>query len=140
MVAIKQMSAIAQKFVTRAQAAQGDYQTGIAAVPPGAWEAATAAAADSFAAGVTAAVASGRFAKGVVGKGPKWARKATSLGPTRYAAGVAAAGQDFTTGFQKYHDILAGLSLGPRGPRGAPGNYMRATSTGTALHTARVGS
>lgn len=140
MVAIKQMSVIAQKFVTRAQAAQSDYQQGIAGTPPGVWEAATTAASDSFAAGVTAAVARGAFAKGVAGQGAKWARKATSLGPTRYAAGVAAAGQDYTTGFQKYHDILAGLSLGPKGPRGAPGNYMRSTSTGTALHTARVGS
>lgn len=139
MVSVKPMAAIAQKYTTRAQAAQGDYQQGVAGTPPAKWETNTAQAADSFAAGVTAAVAAGRFAKGVAGQGAKWSRKAQSLGPTRYAAGVAAAGPDYTSGFQKYHDILGGLTLGPRGPRGSPGNYMRSSATGTALHQARVG-
>lgn len=140
MVSIKPVATIAQKYVTRAQAAQGDYQTGITATPPGTWETAAAAASDAFAAGVTAAVAQGRFAKGIAGKGAKWQRKASTLGPTRYGAGVAAAGPDYSAGFQKYHDVLAGLALGPRGPRGSPQNYMRSTATGTALHTSRVGS
>ena len=140
MVAIKAMAQIAQKYVTRAQAAQGDYQQGIAATPGNVWESATTAAADSFAAGVTQAVAQGRFAKGVAGQGGKWNRKATSLGPTRYGQGVAQASGDYSAGFQKYHDLLAGLQLGPRGPRGSPQNQMRSNATGTTLHQGRVGS
>jgi len=140
MVAVKPMAAIAQKYVTRAQAAQGDYQSGVAGTPPGAWESATSGAADAFAAGVTTAVAQGRFQKGVVGKGSKWARNAAGKGPARYAQGVAGASADYSAGFQKYHDILAGITLSPRGPRGAPQNQARSNAVGTAQHMARVGS
>lgn len=135
---VKPLAAIATKYVARAQAAQGDYQSGIAATPPGVWESATVAAADSFAQGVTMAVAQGRFAAGVAGSGAKWSRKAQALGPTRYAAGVAQAAPDFTAGFTKYHAVLSGLTLGPRGARGDPRNYMRSTAVGQALNQARV--
>lgn len=137
MVPIKAMGAIADKYVRRASAAQSDYQSGITGTNPMKWETNTKAGADNFASGVAQAVAEGRFAAGVDAKGAKWQRKASTMGPQRYQTGVAAAGPDFTAGFQRFHDVLAGLTLGPKGPRGDPRNYARSQEVGHALNQAR---
>lgn len=137
MVAIKPLAAIAEKYVRRAGAAQGDYQTGVQGTNPAKWEQNTLAGADNYGAGVSQAVAEGRFAAGVQGKGTKWQRKAVAVGPQRYQSGVAGAAQDFTAGFQRMYDTLASLTLGPKGPRGDPRNYMRSQQVGQALNDAR---
>ncbi len=137
MVAVKPLAQIADKYVRRAGAAQSDYQAGIQATPPMKWETNTAAGADSFASGVAQAVAEGRFQAGVTGKGAKWLRKATTVGPQRFQTGVAAAGPDYSAGFSRFHDVLAGLTLGPRGSRGDPRNYTRSQQIGEALNQAR---
>jgi len=139
MPAIKPIAAIVDKYTRRAAGASQDYQTGVQAVQPTTWEANTGAAQQSWQAGVQQAAASGRFASGVVGKGAKWQRKAVNVGASRYAPGVQAAGPDYQTGFQKYHDAIAGIQLDPRGPRGDPRNINRVAVLATALHQMRVG-
>ncbi len=131
------LSAIADKYVRRATAAQGDYQSGITGTPVGKWETNTEAGAGNWQTGVAQAAAEGRFAAGVAGKGAKWQRKATTVGPQRYATGVAAASGDFQAGFNRYFDVLQTLPMGPRGPRGDPRNYQRSQSVGEALNKAR---
>jgi hypothetical protein len=137
MVAIKPLATIADKYVRRASAAQGDYQTGVQNTQPAKWEQNTMAGADNYAQGVSQAVANGMFQAGVQGKGAKWQRKATSVGPSRYQTGVAQAAPDFTTGFQRFFDTLSSLTLGPKGPRGDPRNYQRSQQVGEALNQAR---
>ncbi len=135
---VKAMSVIVQKYTTRAGAAQTDYTTAVAATPPGLWEAATIGAAANYSQGVQQAVAQHRFEAGVTGKGAKWQRKVAAVGGTRYSGGVAIAGPDYTTGFQKYHDALAALTLPPKGPRGDGRNYDRPKLVGDTLHKLRV--
>ena len=139
MPAIKPIAAIVDKYTRRAAGASQDYQTGVQSVQPTTWEANTGAAQGSWQAGVQQAAASGRFASGVVGKGAKWQRKAVNVGAARYAPGVQAAGPDYQAGFGKFHDIIAGINLDPRGPRGDPRNINRVAALATALHQMRVG-
>jgi len=70
----------------------------------------------------------------------KYVRKAGTLGPDRYAAGTAAAKEDFRSGFEKYHGVIAALTLPERGPRGDPKNINRVKAVADALHKARVGA
>ncbi len=137
MVAIRPLAAIAEKYVRRASQAQGDYSSGVSGTAPAKWETNAKAAGDSWSSGVAQAVAEGRFVAGIDGKGSKWQRKATSVGPSRYQTGVAAAGGDFTSGFQRSFDTLSSLTLGPRGPRGDARNYARSQQVGDALNKAR---
>jgi hypothetical protein len=134
------LSQIADKYTRRAQAAQGDYQSGVSSTPPAKWETNAKAGAQNWAGGVAQAAAEGRFAMGVDNKGAKWQRKATTVGPQRYATGVAAAAPGFSAGFQRYFDTLNTLNLGPRGPRGDPRNYARSQAVGDALNKARRGA
>ncbi len=136
-VDIKGMADIAAKFVRVTQARAEDYKTGVQRTPPAKWEQRTEAAQPAWQAGVTQAAAENRFVAGVVGKGGKWQRKSTEVGAARFSTGVAASLQDYTTGFQRYHDILAGLTLPPRGPRGDPGNTNRVAVIDAALNQAR---
>ncbi len=138
MVPIKPLAAIAEKFTRRASAAQTDYQNAIQSTQEATWEAGARAGAQNWAQGVAAAAADGRFASGIDGKGAKWKRKATTVGPSRYATGVAGAAGDFTQGFQRFYDTLASLTLGPRGPRGDQRNYDRSKMVGTAQNQARL--
>lgn len=137
MVSIKPLGAIAEKYVRRAGQAMGDYQTAIQQTPVTKWEVAAKAAGDAWSSGVSQAVAEGRFVAGIDGKGVKWGRKASTVGPQRYQTGVAAAGPDFTSGFQRSFDTLSALVLGPRGPRGDQRNYARSQQVGDALNKAR---
>lgn len=134
------LSAIAEKYVRRAGAAQSDYQTGIQATPPQKFEQNATAGQQNWATGVAQAASEGRFASGLQGSGAKWQRKATQVGPQRYASGVAAASGDYQAGFQKYFDTLSSLNMGPRGPRGDPRNYQRSQMVGEALNKARRGA
>ncbi len=140
MPAIKPMSAIAEKYTRVTPQRQADYQAGIQGTPPDKWSTNTAGAAASWQQGVAAAAASGRFAAGVDGKGQKWQRAALGKGVSRFGPGVQAAGPDYTAGFSRYHDVIASLTLNPRGPRGDPGNIQRVAALAQALHTARVGA
>jgi len=139
MPAIKPLTAIVEKYTRVTPQRSQDYQTGIQGTPPDKWSTATTAAAAAWQAGVNQASASGRFASGVDGKGQKWQRKALSVGVSRFGPGVQAAGPDFSAGFSRYHDIIQGVTLDPRGPRGDPRNIGRVAALATALHIARVG-
>lgn len=131
------LAQIADKFVRRASAAQSDYQAGVQATQPAAYEAAALAGADNWQTGVAQAAAEGRYASGIQGSGAKWQRKATTVGPQRYQTGVAGASGDYQAGFQPYFNVLQSLNLGPRGPRGDPRNYQRSQQVGDALNQAR---
>lgn len=138
MVKVKPLNLIAQKYTQRAQNAAPDYKVAIDGLTPEAWEGPTMAAAQSYADGVSMAVTQGRFARGVSGSGARWKTQSADLGAQRYPQGVSKAGPAFTQGFTKYHGVLNGLTLGPRGPRGDARNKTRATEVMDALHAARI--
>lgn len=133
----KDIGSIAQKFVTRAQAAAGDYKTGVANAG-GAWEQNTVAAEPNYDQGVQAAITAKRFGKGVAGKGGKYQTNAVNLGSQRYGPGVANAQSAYQTGMAPVLQTLQALSLPPKSFRGSPQNQGRSNAVATALAAMRA--
>jgi hypothetical protein len=132
----KDIGSIAQKFVTRAQAAAGDYKTGVQGAGS-TWESAAGAAEPSYEAGVQAAISSKRFAKGVAGKGGKYQTNAVNLGSQRYGPGVANAQQAYQQGMAPVIAALQSVNPPPRSFRGSPANQARSNAVSTALAALR---
>ena len=103
------------------------------------WEANTKAAESIYAAAISAAGVSKRFAGGVAKAGAaKFARKVTALGVSRFGPGVQAAVSDMQAGFDPYVAIIAAISLPKKGPRGDSANYARVAAVGDPLHKKRL--
>jgi len=140
MPAIKSTAASADKWVRRAGQASSDYAKGVQS-PRTSWAEATIEAKDAQAEGIQNALANGSFEKGVAKAGnSKWQRKAVSVGAQRFGPGVAAAKGDYEAGFAPYSQVISGITLPPRGPKGDPRNYERTKLIGDALHEAKVGA
>ena len=138
MPAIKPVSESADKWVKRAGAASADYARGVAN-PRRSWEEATLEAEGAQEAGVTEAITNKSFAKGVRNAGnAKWQRKATDVGAPRFGPGVAAAKSDYEQGFAPFANVIQGITLPPRGPKGDPRNFERVKIIGDALHEAKL--
>lgn len=139
MPSVGNINDIGERWSRRASNAQQDYQTGVEQTDES-WEQETSQAEDSWSRGVQEAASEGRFGSGVAEAGDdKWRRKTLSLGPSRYSSGVRESQDEYTAGFQPYAQVLEGLSLSPRGPRGdIDTNIQRVREVATALHDARV--
>lgn len=103
------------------------------------WKEATLAAEDLHTLATQEALSRGAFGKGV-SKTPadKQQRRAALLGPARYTQGTAAAVEEFGSGFGPYRDVIQGVELRPRGPKGSPENYENVKLVGDALHEKKV--
>ena len=136
---IKSADAIAKKYAARGGAAGADYSDGVNSTTND-WATNTAAQADTYAAGVQAAIGRGAFAKGVQSAGTdKWKRKASGVGAQRFASGVQAAQGDYMRGVQPYLDALKNLSLPKKLPKGDPANNNRSLAVQQALHAIKIG-
>lgn len=134
----KDAGSIAQKFVTRAQAAAGDYKSGVQQAGSK-WESNTGAAEANFEQGVQAAISDKRFGRGVSGKGSKYQTNAVNLGAGRYGPGVANAQDAYAKGMAPVLQTLQSISLPPKSFRGSPANQARANAVATALAALRTG-
>lgn len=136
---VKDAASAATKFVQRAQAAAPDYTKGVTGAGS-TWQAHAAAASDAWGQGVQAAVAGGRFVKGVnAAGGGKWEAAATTKGAQRYPQGVATAGPAWQANTGPYLDVISSLNLPPRRPKGDPANFQRAQMVADALRKKKVG-
>lgn len=141
MPAIKSLSKIRKKWETNAGSSQaGDaYRDGVSN-PRRSWADATEAADDARKEGLAAADARDAFVEGVREAGDeKWQKRAITLGPGRFRQGVAASGGDFEKGFSPFHQVIANLTLPPRGPKGSPENIDRVRLIAEALHNEKIG-
>ena len=138
-VKIKSAPAIARKWAQVTPARSTVWQAEIAAASDSDWAEPTKAAEPIYGTGVQAAIGAGLYGKGVEAHRGKWKRKALAVGPGRYGPGVTAAEADQAAGYAPYREVIAGLDLPPKGPRGAEGNYERVRAVGSALHNKRVG-
>lgn len=138
-IKIKSAPDIARKWAQVTPARSKVWEEEVKKLSDSDWADPTLAAAPIWETGVIEAAAAGLFEKGIEGKRTKWRRKALLLGPARYGPGVRAAEADHSAGFAPYREVIAGLTLSPRGPRGAPGNYDRVREVGEPLHDKRVG-
>jgi hypothetical protein len=135
---LKDASAYASKFATRAGAAVNDYVAGVQGATGQA--AAAAAAADKWQQAVADPAAKTRFSANVSAAGDAmWKAGVQAKGQARYGPGVQAGQQKWASGVQKYFAVLKGLSLPPRGLRGSAQNAQISAAVQTALHAAKVG-
>lgn len=138
-IRIKDIGSLAKKFVQRAQQAQGEYSDGVK-VAGADWEANTKAAEENYKAAVVIASNEGRFGKGVAKAGAaKYTLRASTLGPQRYGQGVAVAEGEWSKGVQPHLQMMAGLTLPPRRPKGDPANQLRAQTVAQKNHELRIG-
>lgn len=136
---IKSASNIAQKWADVTPGRSRQWQDEVRATSDEDWSNPATAAAPIWEQGVTQAAANDQFAKGIEAKRTKWRRKSLAVGPARFGPGVRAAQGDHEAGFAPYRETIAAVTLSPRGPRGAPGNYERVREVGEALHSKRTG-
>ena len=135
---IKSVDAVAKKYAARGGAAGQDYADGVNSTTND-WATNTEAQADTYAAGVQAAIGRGAFAKGVAKAGTsKWKRKASGVGSQRFAGGVQAAMPDYAAGVAPYFDVLKNLNLPKKLPKGDPANNQRSLVVQQALHARKV--
>ena len=128
-----------KRWVDRASIASDTYKQGILN-PRRDWAQATAAAADNQALGAQAAIADGRFVKGVQKAGSaKWSAKAINLGGSRFVQGVQAGQNDYATGIKPYLDVIEATSLPTRYPKGDPRNIDRVSVLNKALRAKKTG-
>ena len=138
-IKVKDAAASAKKFVQRAAAAAPDYAAGVKGAGQS-WEAGAVAGAENYGTGVTQAVNDKRFERGVrAAGGAKYQERASTLGAQRFPTGVQAAESAWQKGAAPFLEVIRGLTLPPRRPKGDPGNYMRAQAVGEALNKARLG-
>lgn len=129
----------AQRWARRSAAAAGDYKDGVEN-PRKPWEQATLEAESAHKEGTMKALNEGRFAKGVKRSGQAWYQKqATTLGPGRFAEGVAAGEGTYNEGFAPVAAVIEATKLSPRGPKGDPRNYKRVQEMGEALRKHKLG-
>ncbi|KPK74934.1 MAG: hypothetical protein AMJ79_12845 [Phycisphaerae bacterium SM23_30] len=125
MANIRTIEQISKKWATVTPQRTGDYEAGVKS-PRTDWAAATAAAEDSYQAGVNQAIAEKRFGKGVRAAGTEaWQKGAVQKGTQRWGPGVAMAEADYASGFAPYRDAIERLTLSPRYARRDPRNLNR---------------
>lgn len=136
---VKSADAVAKKWAARAGAAGGDYSNGVNTTTRD-WAADTTAQAGAWAQGVQAAAANGSFARGVNAAGTaKWKAMASGKGAQRYPQGIAAAQPAYQTGIGPVLQVLQGINLPPRGPKGDLGNLQRVAVVTQALRKLKTG-
>jgi hypothetical protein len=138
-VTVKPIGASAAKWAARAAVAANDYTAGVANTQKD--QAALAAAAEpQWAAGVANAANHKLFSAGLNRAGTAaWKNGVASKGAARYTPGVQAAVPKYTNRFGPFLQVIAGLDLGPRFPRGDARNQTRSTMVQVALNKARTG-
>lgn len=136
---VTDISASATRFKQRAAAAQGDYAAGVRAAGAD-WQARTAESEDNYVAGVQAAVGRKAFSRGVQEAGSaKYVERAAGIGAGRFAQGVANADAAWQAGSRPYLEMLKGVTLPPKGPKGSPQNFNRVAVVANALRALKTG-
>ena len=135
---VKDVGVSAQKWSNNAGNASNEYSTNAQAAS-GDWEKNTVAAADNYHAAVSNANTKERFRRGVQKAGAgKYASKIAAVGANRFTEGVQGAQADWQAGFEPYAQVLQGLTLSARRPRGDAGNISRVREVAQALHAKRL--
>lgn len=138
MPAVKNLERSSKKWVNASSAAIGEYEAGVRN-PKTDWADSTKKAAPAYKAGITAAMAAGRFEKGVAAAGTaKWQKNAIEKGVIRWPEGIRVAEANWRAGFEPYAAALSSLSLSERGPKGDPRNYKRVQEVGDLLHKTKM--
>jgi len=137
MPVVKNIAKIAEKWARVTPQRSADYEAGVRD-PIRDWATNAIASKAAWAAGVSEAVTKDRFSKGVAKAGTeKWKRKATEVGPARFAQGVQVAQPDYEKGFSMFRDVIEKTVLPPRFAKGDPRNIDRVRVMAAALADAK---
>lgn len=129
-----------QRWVDHASRATDDYVQGIQN-PRADWAQATSAAEGNYEQGIQEAISKKRFGKGVKRAGSaSQIAGAIGKGKDRYAGGVSAAESKYASRVQPFLDVIANVSLPPRGPKGDPRNFDRVVIIAKALRAKKLAS
>jgi hypothetical protein len=127
------------KWKERSSMASGAYEQGVKN-PRVNWEEATKNAEANYKAGITDAMAKGRFGKGVAKAGSaKWQAGALAKGAQRFSQGVQLSQDAYASGIAPYLDTIKNLTLPPKGPKGSPQNIERVKAVADALRKKKMG-
>ena len=138
MALIRSIADIARKWTDVTPARRQIYEANVKA-PLRDWQTEAMAREDAWDRGVEEARAAKRFGKGVRKVGTeKWKKRASLVGPGRWAEGVRIAGPEYLSGFGPYRDEIEKVVLPPRGPAGDPENYRRVEAIGIALRKKKL--
>ena len=138
MAEIKGTAETAAKWARRAGSAGPEYEEGVRN-PRRDWATETKNAEKNYEAGVTAAIQRKSFGKGVSRVGTSgWQTAALEKGPVRYATGVQGAASKYAEGYDPYRQVIAGLKLPDRAPKGDPRNIERVSVIANALHAKKL--
>jgi len=129
---------ICNRWQSHTSGATEDYKRGIQN-PRRPWGKTTCEACDRYKAGVDKAHSRGAYKRGVKRRGSTgWAEKTLLKGPTRFAQGVADAGDAYAKGYKPYHAYLPSIQMGPRFRRGDPRNINRCAAVANAFGQKKI--
>jgi hypothetical protein len=135
---LRSLDEISEKWVEETPKRATYYEAGVKA-PKQDWATEAAAAASVYKAAVTVPHIDKLYTAGVKKAGTaKWQRKATTVGVSRFGPGVAAAQEDYKSGWAPYYDELTKLDIKERGPRGSDVNFERVIQIGKTLNKKRL--
>jgi len=138
-LAVKDAATAGDKFVARGQAAGADYTAGVRGSGER-WKANTKAGKDNWVQGVQESITRNAFEKGVDAAGAAgFEDRAIAVGPQRFAQGIGQAKNKWVANTTPYLNMMAGLSLTPRGPKGSPQNQQRSAEVATANRRKKIG-
>lgn len=131
-IKMKDPSALAAKYSSRASNAATDYANGVASTSGQA--SAAVSAADTWQASVTAPSAKAQFVKKLNAAGDAaWQAGVKNKGASRYPQGVQTGAPKWAANVAPYFAALSSLTLPPRGLRRSAQNYARVQAVGNAL-------
>lgn len=129
----------AEKYASRASAAAGDFVAGAQSTSKDQAAAAVAASA-IYAQATQAAIADGRYARGLQKSGKAgWLKGITEKGGNRYAEGVSQAAPDYATESARFDGARGAASSLPRGIKGSPQNLQRVAAVVAAQIKVKTG-
>jgi hypothetical protein len=116
-----------------------NYEDGIRN-PKRSWGKECCNSANRYKAGVDAGYLRKAFQRGVKKKGTRgWFIPSIRKGPTRFAQGVAGAGDNYARGYKPYHAHFPSIQMGPRFRRRDPRNINRCKAVNIAFGRLKVG-
>lgn len=126
-----------EKFKSRAAGAREDYKRGVQGAGQR-WLDGAANSTEAWRAGTQEAIAQDRFSKGVRAAGSaKYQERAATLGPERFATGVAAGAPEWGKNFAPFQQALAAHTLPTRGMRGSDSNAQRSVDVARLMRRVR---
>lgn len=137
-IKVRSLEETAKRWTEKAAAGAAYYASGVAGAGED-WLRGAVNAGAAYKSGVSAGNIQQLFEGGIKRAGSaKYVRKATGPGAERFPGGVTAGEQDFRTGVDPFLAAIAGITLTPRGARGAEVNWSRVKQVGDPLHKKRL--